>query len=298
MLALVGLAGIPGCGMEGQEDGGARQLPKEVSADGKALYNGVDPPASPDTAIFNLGQEGGTNEVSEIRDVALREAALKYGSQYGRWRRAWELLGVLEERESELSTVYDFNRVSTAAPRGAGHVIPPVVIRAHNAFNSRKDGSVVSVADEYLNIRKPGQISPVVPTWRSYLLSRASAPEAPARGLLPSSDAERERFRDSFDEGWDAGRRQADEEFAHRMQRLSQDFEGMLRYRRLVALGMMNKMVLADADFGVTENGDTMRIGERVVQIVRQSEFQPDSDRWFPSGGTFSTENLEGRSPK
>ena len=219
--------------------------------------------------------------MSEIRRTALREAALKYGSQNGYWRRVWEILGVLEKRGSELSIVYDFNRVSAAAPKGAGHVIPPVVSHSVNAFQSGDNESVVSVADEYLDIRKPGRITPVVPTWRGYLLPSFSAPDKPPKSLLPANDAERQRFKDSFEEGWQAGRLQADEEFARRVQRLRNDFEGMLQYRRLVALGMMNKLVLADADFGVTNVDGTMRIGERTLQIVRYSEFQPDSSIWL-----------------
>ena len=279
MLAFAVAMGVPGCGVDGQAGGMDRQ-PATLESGGPAHDRGMEPPASQDAALASRDLAGHDDKVSGLRNSALREAALRYGSQFGYWRRAWEILGVLERHSVELSIVFDFNRVSAPAPRGAGHVIPPVVLRSFHAFRSGAGDSVVSVADEYLEIRAPGKLAPVAPNWRGYLQLKSRAPDDLPKGLLPSNDAERARFRDAFGEGWVAGRLQADEEFSRRVRRLRRDFEGMLEYRRLVALGMMNKMVLADADFGVTSSEATMRIGERTVQIVRHSDFQPESGKW------------------
>jgi defect-in-organelle-trafficking protein DotC len=54
----------------------------------------------------------------------------------------------------------------------------------------------------------------------------------------------------------------------------------MLQYRRLVNMGMMDRMVLQEADFGVTGGGEEMRIGSRTVRIVSDAQFDADPLRW------------------
>ncbi|CAN0552000.1 unnamed protein product, partial [Laminaria digitata] len=83
-----------------------------------------------------------------------------------------------------------------------------------------------------------------------------------------------------FNDGWKAGVDLADAEIGSRLDRLRRDYEGMLQYRRLVAMGMMDRMVLQDADFGVTGGGDEMRIGSRTVRVVSDAEFETNPKRW------------------
>jgi defect-in-organelle-trafficking protein DotC len=245
------------------------------------LRVGPEPVASPDKVKIGLyDPDDEKSEITEIRRRALLEAAQGYGSQMGYARRGWEVEKLLEKRSGQLSQVFDFSRVVSEAPAKAGYIVPPIVSRSFNAFDSDADGREAAVADEYLTIVAPGKIRPVQPTWRDYLLFAPKSPEEPARSLYPRSAAEKDLFEDSFREGWIAGVGLADAEMESRLDRLRRDYEGMLQYRRLVSMGMMDRMVLQDADFGVTGGGNEMRIGSRTVSIVSDAEFDTNPKRW------------------
>jgi defect-in-organelle-trafficking protein DotC len=248
---------------------------------GDDLRRGAEPVADPSEVRIELyDPEKETVEITELRRQALQEAAQGYGSQLGYARRVWEIEGLLEDRSADLDEVYSFDRVVSEAPVKAGYIIPPIVSRSFDAFQSEEEGRSASVADEYLTIVAAGRIVPVTPTWRDYLLFSSPDPERPARSLFPSNEAERELFLGWFQEGWYAGVTLADEEIGHRLTRLRRDYEGMLQYRRLVNMGMMDRMVLQEADFGVTGGGDEMRIGSRTVRIVSDAQFDADPLRW------------------
>lgn len=240
------------------------------------------PPAAPSDFRIAVTRSGDDKAegLSVIREKGLTEAAQTYGSQAGYARRAWEIMHRLEGRSVELSQVFDFRRVTATAPVGAGVIIPPVVSRTFDAFQVDAGGTEANVAEEYLHIQRPGRIAPLPPTWRDYLLFAAPGAEEPAKSLMPSDSAELKAFRGWFEEGWQAGVSQADAEFADRLARLQRDYTGMLQYRRLVSQGMMDRMVLADADFGVTGSGDEMRIGSRMVRLVSEASFQTNPQKW------------------
>lgn len=280
-LAMTGLV-LAACSTPALERGRTSDLvPERIGAATDDLRIGAEPPASAaDIRIAIYDPDDASSDVTRIRSDALQEAAQSYGSQMGYQRRSWEILGRLQARSSDLSQVFDFNRVVSNAPVQAGVIVPPVVSRSFDAFITDADGREASVADEYLTIVRPGRIAPQAPTWRDYLVFAAPAPEEPARSLMPSGQAELGLFEGWFSEGFDAGIELADAEFAQRLDRLKQDYHGMLQYRRLVAMGMMDRMVLADADFGVTQDGNEMRIGSATVRIVTDAEFQSDPTRW------------------
>lgn len=281
ILALSGLA-LSGCMTPAIERGQSSDLtPPRIGAEVDDLRIGAEPPASAsDIKISIYDPDSSKSEITKIRSEALKEAAQSYGSQMGYQRRSWEIAGRLQARSGDLSQVFDFNRIVSNAPVKAGVIIPPVVSRSFDAFVTQDDGREASVADEYLTIVRPGKIAPHAPTWRDYLIFAAPTPEEPARSLMPSGAEELSLFKGWFTEGFDAGVELADAEFEQRLDRLKQDYQGMLQYRRLVAMGMMDRMVLADADFGVTKDGNEMRIGSSTVRIVTDADFQSDPTRW------------------
>ena len=247
------------------------------------LRPGSVPAASPGEALDAVAsgiQNGDGEGIPEFRRRALLEAARERGSRMGYARRGWEIGGLLERRSSQLDRAFDFSRVAAKVPAGAGYVIPPVVSRGSDAFEGDVQRRKISVVDEYLAIASPGEIRPVRPTWRDYLLFEPTRPDDPGSAPLPRSRAERTRFAEWFGEGWRAGADLADSEITSRLDRLRRDYEGMLRYRRLVSRGMMDRMVLRDADFGVTGGGGEMRVGNRTVRIVSDAAFRADPRRW------------------
>lgn len=244
------------------------------------LNLGAPPPDLKDYRIGVYDPSKDQGGMPQIRRRALTEAAQTYGTQAGYARRAYDIEGILQQRSNQLSSVYDFERVVMGAPLKTGYIVPPVVSRSFEAFTSDDGGQTVSAADEYLSIVSPGRIVPVPPTWRDYLLFGISEPEQPARSLMPASGAEQAFFKSEFTKGFQAGILQADAALDSKLARLRRDFEGMLQYRRLVAQGMMDRMVIADADFGVTGSDGEMRIGDRTVRVVSQAEFNTAPSNW------------------
>ena len=276
--------------------GGCEPRPNEEAGPPRIgfAYGGPDQIVSA-TMIAGAGLEAGPlqieprkAEILSVRENALREAAQSFGNKNGYQQRVLEILRVLESRSAQLSAVYDFNRVAAPAPLGTGLVIPPVVVRSFNAQEFDTNGAAATAADEQLEIIAPARLSPVAPTWRDYLLLEAGAVESLPSALLPAGSNEAAKFRQWFDEGWQAGVLQADAEFERRLLRLKRDYEGMLEYRRLVAAGLMRRIVVADADLGDAVEPNSMRIGERSVKIVSQSQFKASSGGIVPSSNSRS----------
>lgn len=279
-LVLIAVSMVAGCATPPTpEETEAGMAPPEIGGQDD-LRLGPAPVSSPDDVEIATFDPDDEPEMTQVRRSALVEAAQSYGSQKGYARRAWEIGKILEKRSGDLGAVYSFDRVASEAPAKVGYVMPPVVSRSMDAFRSDAAGRSVSVAEEYLTIVEAGFIAPTVPTWRDYLLFSSATPEEPAKSLLPTTPDEAALFRAEFEKGWAAGVDLADTEIENRLMRLRRDYEGMLQYRRLVSMGMMDRMVLQEADFGVTGSGDEMRIGSRTVKVVSDAEFEADPRRW------------------
>ena len=65
--------------------------------------------------------------------------------------------------------------------------------------------------------------------------------------------------------------------------RMTNDFTGMVRYRELLAQGMISKPYALADDRGVTGGGREMRIGDRGVAITGQSSLISKSSVWTPA---------------
>ena len=236
-------------------------------------------PASPDALLSDAEDIRGKGRMNS-RLQAQRQAAMRHGSQAGYRHRARELSEILVRHSGKLSAVFDFNRVVRPAPAGTGYLLPPVVQRSGPAFQSSDEGQTVSVADRYLEILEPARIAPVVPNWRNYLLFWPPEPAHLPPALVPRSDTERKRVRDWIGAGWSAGAAQAEDELTRRMRRLQRHYEGMLEYRRLLALRMIEQVDTETARFGITGESGIMRIGDRTVQIANDPDFRRDPKHW------------------
>ena len=249
------------------------------------LAIGSEPKSDPSAIELERGEDDQSGRMARIRSNALRQAARRLGSQHGFARRAWEIARLLEERSAELSVSYDFNRVARSTPGVPGFVLPPVVARTFDAYALDRSSRSASHSDEYFEVLKAAFLSPVLPTWREYLVIRSKEPVEMPRSLTPRGERENSRFREWFNEGWDAGIKQAEAEFAKRVARLRRDYEGMLEHLRLVALGMMSPALIESESLGVTGDNRSMRIGSRDLRIVEDAEFNLDNGRWSSLNG-------------
>ena len=67
---------------------------------------------------------------------------------------------------------------------------------------------------------------------------------------MPRDDEEREYWAEYVEKGWKYGYEQADEVFREDLARLESDFQGMIRYRALLAQGMISPPYALQVDRG------------------------------------------------
>lgn len=218
----------------------------------------------------------------QIRHEAIREAALSYGARGGLAYRTFEIQRRLVEHEGSLGGTFDFRRLLIAVPSGL-LVEPPIVSEAQRAVIVNNGGQEAAVADRTYRINQAARIVTAPRDWRLYLERDWGEVLPPPAVLLPKDDEEREAWRGWVREGWAAGIEQAQETFESDLDRLTNDFVGMVRYRDLLAQGMISPPYAMHEDRGVTGGGTEMRIGDRGVSITGPSVLIPRSDKWIPA---------------
>lgn len=217
-----------------------------------------------------------------IRTDALREAALSYGARGGLAFRTFEIQRRLAEYDASLGKTFDFSRLLITAPSGL-LIEPPVVSEAQRAVLVGAGGQAAAVADRIYRINRIARIVTAGRNWHLYLERDWGRVEPPPAILLPRDEDERAAWRQFVKQGWDAGIAQAEEIFEADLDRLANDFVGMVRYRELLAQGMISPPYALGEDRGVTGGGREMRIGDRGVTITGPSELIPRSGTWTPA---------------
>ncbi len=258
---------------------GAAQAGAQTSQD-KSPEASPPPPVLDDLMEQNSGVDTKTEEMGlQIRTDALREAALSYGARGGLAYRTFEIQRRLVEHEMTMGKTFDFTRLLIAAPSGL-LIEPPVVTEAQRAVLVNGGGQEAAVADRVYRINRAARIVTASRNWRLYLERDWGKVDPPPALLLPKTDEERAAWRAWVKEGWEEGVTQAQETFEADLDRMTTDFVGMVRYRELLAQGMISPPYAMHEDRGVTGGGSEMRIGDRGVSITGPSVLIPRSDRW------------------
>lgn len=218
----------------------------------------------------------------DIRGDAMREAALSYGMRGGLAWRTFEIRRELVTRASYLDRIYDFRQLLIPAPSGM-LIEPPVISAAENAMLIDAKGVEAAVADRIYNISANARIVAAPRLWNNYLERDWGEVTPPPDILRPNDEHERKKWINWINEGWERGVQQADEIFEADLNQLVADYQGMVRYRMLLAQGMVSPPYALLVDRGVTGGGNQMRIGDRAVQITGMPEFVPGSEQWQPA---------------
>ncbi len=218
----------------------------------------------------------------KIRSDALREAALSYGARGGLAYRTFEIQRRLAEYDISMNKTYSFARLLIAAPSGL-LIEPPVVSEAQRAVLVNAGGQAAAVADRIYRINRVARIVTAPRNWHLYLERDWGRVDPPPGLLLPKDDEERAAWRAYIKEGWEAGVKQAEETFEADLDRLTSDYVGMIRYRELLAQGMISPPYALADDRGITGGGQEMRIGDKGVTITGPSALIPRSDAWTPA---------------
>lgn len=226
--------------------------------------------------------EGEAGLPLDIRRDAIKEAAISYGARGGLSWRTYEIRQELETRARYMDRVFDFRQLLIPAPSGL-LIEPPIITESINAMLIEGGGQTAAVSDRVYNIIVNAQIVSNARTWRTYLEREWDEVEPPPDILRPENDEEREIWIELVSKGWEEGIKQADEIFQEDLNLLLADFRGMVRYRVLLAQGMVSPPYALQVDRGVTGGGDEMRIGDRAVQITGAPEFKTGYEQWQPA---------------
>lgn len=230
----------------------------------------------------------------DIRLEALKEAALSYGARGGLASRGKEINDDLALRSSYLDKIFDFRHLLISAPSGL-LMEPPIISEQLDALLIEGDGQTAAVSDAVYMIHKNVRFVTAPREWRFYLERTWGDVEPPPEILRPQNDEERKVWRELTEKGWIEGRAQADDVFERDLNRLTADFNGMIRYRKLLAQGMVSPPFTRQLDRGVTgvkrgapgKGADpvtsTMRVGDRAVVITGVPQLLTETKQWQPA---------------
>lgn len=216
-----------------------------------------------------------------IRKEAMKEAALSYGARGGLARRTFEIRAEIERRETYMDKVYDFRQLLIAAPSGL-MIEPPIVSESLDALLISNSGTEAAVADTVYNINRNARIVSAARTWRQYMERDWGKVEPPPDILRPRDAEERKYWRDLIAQGWAEGYRQADEVFEQDLLELNAHFQGMVRYKQLLAKGLVTPPYTIMVDRGVSGGGEEMKIGDRAVRMTGLPTLTPKTQQWLP----------------
>ncbi len=218
----------------------------------------------------------------DIRLDAIKEAATSFGARGGLAKRTYQIREELKLRSRYLDKVFDFNLLLISAPSGL-LIEPPIITESMNSMLVDIDGQTAAVSDKIYNIIRNARIVSAPRTWRIYLEREWGEVIPPPDILVPKTDEERDVWIEHVEKGWKHGWEQADEIFKSDLARLESDFQGMIRYRMLLAQGMVSPPYALQIDRGITGGGDQMRVGDRAVQITGVPELITGAETWKPA---------------
>lgn len=224
--------------------------------------------------------------VPSIRRTALRETGMSVGARGGLTWRGAKINRTLEGESKQLDTVFNFQVLLLD-----DNVLPPVLIESRESLNLATPYSI-RVADRSYRILKQARFVTLVPTWRDYLIMDETIPEMPDKSLLPKTRKEREVWRIAVQQGWYQGIAQADMIYTENFARLKRDYQGMIRYRMLLAQNMVSAPQVAHRQMGVTGGGEELSVNDRTLTIQALPALRAESESWSPAVHNEKDEGL------
>lgn len=270
----------------------ARALPIEDSFSNEVHPASAEPLGVGDLQNIPPGRDikGDIGPPLNIRKEAQKEAALSLGARGGLAYRTYQIRQDLKMYDGYLDKVFDFTQLLIPAPSGL-LIEPPIVSESDDALLIDPKGLKAAVVDRVYDISRNARIVTTSRTWRTYLEREWGSVELPPDILRPKDDVERAEWKENVKIGWKQGFSQADETFDRDLHRLLADFTGMVRYRKLLALGQVSSPFALQTDRGITGGGmdddgnaKPMRIGDRAIQITGVPELVPGTKQWQPAG--------------
>jgi defect-in-organelle-trafficking protein DotC len=224
--------------------------------------------------------------VAVMRANMLTSAGRTVGFRAGLANQGIEYKHMLDSRASVLDKMYQFQTLL-----GPGGVQPPVIVEARDSESINNDQ--MRTATRIYKIIRPEKLVSVPPTWRDYLYTGLilngdiALPEGDAR---PKNNAEMAVWQEAVREGWKQGQKEATAIFEANLNRLTRDFNGMLRYSILLKQHIITPTQVAESHRAVTGDTIEIKLDDRLRRITQKAQLQTDPSKWQLKGvkGTVS----------
>jgi defect-in-organelle-trafficking protein DotC len=211
---------------------------------------------------------------SKIREAALKEAALSLGAQAGLAARAKKIDDQLVRHTRMLDHIFDFNALVLEH-----NVLPPVLLEGRNTLNLA-DLQTIRVSNRTFRVSKQAHFITTVPNWRQYLWMDYQPPELPHQSMLPINKTEKVIWQHYASQGWEKGMEQANTILEESIARIKQDYNGMILYRKLLAMNMVSPPFVSHTELGVTGDGEEIHIDDRVLRITALPALNTNAQEW------------------
>jgi len=213
-----------------------------------------------------------------IRLEAIHNTAYVWALREGLYTRTNQIQKLLEENGVELDMAFSFSPLLLSG----GKITPPVVLEAQRIYDQTAPDRARTVSVSY-TLSKNAELVPFAPTWREYLLRSVNPPVEPEVVLLPRNSKESREWKKGIKSGWTDGVKQADDVFDFDLRGLQMDLEGMYRYHKLLAQGVVDEPTVSSSHVSLerTADGRTININDVIYEITVKSRFT-DQEGWKP----------------
>lgn len=217
------------------------------------------------------------NKPLSIREKAIKSAALKLGTQSGLSWGAIIINHSLLNMSGSLDQIYNFNSLMLR-----NHVVPPVITQIDNSIAVTDDSHKISFSGHQYTILKGAYFSTASPNWRNYILLPVYKPAKPSYILLPKNPKEQKLWDITIHQSWKLGVNQAINIFTYHLENLNRDYEGMLIYRRLLEMHVVNPPYIEKSISKVSGGKKHLSIGSHSWEITSNVELHPNTSLWQP----------------
>jgi len=212
--------------------------------------------------------------MNKIRESSIKDTALSIGAQTALAVRAKEIDNELTKHQRYLDKIYDFNALVLEH-----NVMPPVLLEGRNTFNL-DDLQSIRISNRTYRVYKQARFITTAPNWREYLWMDYEPPEKPHPSLLPTNKEEQIVWKENVAKGWQQGIEQANVILEEGLARIKQDFNGMILYRKLLAMNMVTPPFVSHTDLGITGDAEEIHIDDRVLRITALPALNMNSNEW------------------
>jgi defect-in-organelle-trafficking protein DotC len=245
-----------------------------VNVDKSAKKTDGNTEADKKTADDAATAQKNADNVNQMRRQAIVDIASSLGASAGLSYRMNQIMIDVNKSASKLDHLFDFSRVIID-----NGVLAPVLTEGLSNYAQDSDDQV-RIADKIYKIESPAKFVSVYPTWRSYLVFSFPTYELPPPSFLPRNDTEKAVWDSAVKEGWQKGIMQANNIFENSYNRMERDYSGMIKYKILLAEGLITPTIIAKQNFGVTGGGKEMSINDQVFRITDHSALNPNQEKW------------------